>query len=159
MSPREGASIAIAATLVVATDARAVPVLLVPALTVFAVYRAYISERQRHERLEFLYEANRTLSLFAVFATGLALVRLTPGRWHALLGGVLIASVALSGYALLTKVFPATLAADETYARLRAPKLPPTSCEITRSCAGAMPSTAASSRFCRTAPPLPAWSV
>ena len=36
--------------------------LLVPALTVFAVYRAYISERQRHERLEFLYDANRTLS-------------------------------------------------------------------------------------------------
>ena len=46
----------------VATDPRAVPVLLVPALTVFAVYRAYISERQRHERLEFLYDANRTLS-------------------------------------------------------------------------------------------------
>ena len=56
------ASIAIAAALVVATDPRAVPVLLVPALTVFAVYRAYISERARHERLEFLYDANRTLS-------------------------------------------------------------------------------------------------
>ncbi|MDA0163784.1 EAL domain-containing protein [Solirubrobacter ginsenosidimutans] len=56
------ASIAIAAALVVATDPRAVPVLLVPALTVFAVYRAYIRERQRHERLEFLYDANRTLS-------------------------------------------------------------------------------------------------
>jgi diguanylate cyclase (GGDEF)-like protein len=56
------ASIAIAAALVVATDARAVPVLLIPALTVFAVYRAYVSERQRHEKLEFLYEANRTLS-------------------------------------------------------------------------------------------------
>src|SRR4051794_37916814 len=56
------ASIAIAAALVVATDARAVPVLLVPALTVFAVYRAYMSERARHERLEFLYDANRTLS-------------------------------------------------------------------------------------------------
>lgn len=49
------ASIAIAAALVVATDARAVPVLLVPALTVFAVYCAYVSERQRHEKLEFLY--------------------------------------------------------------------------------------------------------
>src|SRR5919202_539126 len=55
-------SLAIAAALVVATDPRAVPVLLVPALTVFAAYRAYISEHQRHERLEFLYEANRTLS-------------------------------------------------------------------------------------------------
>jgi diguanylate cyclase (GGDEF)-like protein len=56
------ASIAIGAALVVATDPRAVPVLLVPAFTVFAAYRAYISERQRHEKLEFLYEANRTLS-------------------------------------------------------------------------------------------------
>ena len=55
-------SIAIAAALVVSIDARAVPVLLVPALTVFVVYRAYVSERQRHEKLEFLYEANRALS-------------------------------------------------------------------------------------------------
>ena len=28
----------------------------------FGVYRAYISERQRHEKLEFLYEANRALT-------------------------------------------------------------------------------------------------
>src|SRR5829696_6556209 len=32
------------------------------AMTLFAAYRAYISEHQRHEKLEFLYEANRTLS-------------------------------------------------------------------------------------------------
>src|SRR3954451_24530067 len=56
------ASIAIGAALVVSTDPRAVPVLLVPSLTVFAAYRAYVSEHQRHEKLEFLYEANRTLS-------------------------------------------------------------------------------------------------
>jgi diguanylate cyclase (GGDEF)-like protein len=55
-------SIAIAAAIVISTDARAVPVLLVPALTVFVAYRAYAAERERHERLEFLYEANRTLS-------------------------------------------------------------------------------------------------
>jgi diguanylate cyclase (GGDEF)-like protein len=55
-------SIAIAAAIVVATDPRAVPVLLVPAVSVYALYRAYVSERQRHEQLEFLYEANRTLS-------------------------------------------------------------------------------------------------
>ena len=41
---------------------RALPLLLVPALTVFLAYRAYAAERQRHERLEFLYEATRTLS-------------------------------------------------------------------------------------------------
>jgi diguanylate cyclase (GGDEF)-like protein len=55
-------SIAIAAAIVISTDARAVPVLIVPALTVFVAYRAYAAERERHERLEFLYEANRTLS-------------------------------------------------------------------------------------------------
>ena len=55
-------SIAIAGALVISVDSRAVPILLVPALAVFLVYRAYISERQRHEKLEFLYEANRALS-------------------------------------------------------------------------------------------------
>src|SRR3954468_24540360 len=55
-------SIGIAAALVLATDARALPLLLVPALSAFAIYRAYVSERQRHEKLEFLYEANKTLS-------------------------------------------------------------------------------------------------
>ena len=44
------------------SDARAIPLLLVPAVTVFLAYRAYLMERQRHERLEFLYEATRTLS-------------------------------------------------------------------------------------------------
>ena len=55
-------SLAIAAALVVSIDARAVPVLLIPAATVFLLYRAYVSERQRHEKLEFLYEANRALA-------------------------------------------------------------------------------------------------
>ena len=55
-------SIAIAAAVLIATDARAVIVLLVPAAIVFGVYRAYVSERQRHEKLEFLYEANRALT-------------------------------------------------------------------------------------------------
>jgi diguanylate cyclase (GGDEF)-like protein len=31
-------------------------------VTLFAAYRAYLSERERHQRLEFLYEANRTLA-------------------------------------------------------------------------------------------------
>ena len=55
-------SIAIAAALMIAIDPRAIPVLLVPAAIVFAMYRAFVSERQRHEKLEFLYEANRTLT-------------------------------------------------------------------------------------------------
>ncbi len=55
-------SIAVAAAVLISTDPRSVVVLLVPAAIVFAVYRAYISERQRHEKLEFLYEANRALT-------------------------------------------------------------------------------------------------
>jgi diguanylate cyclase (GGDEF)-like protein len=55
-------SLALAGTIVVANDATAIPLLLIPALTVFLAYRAYLLERQRHERLEFLYEATRTLS-------------------------------------------------------------------------------------------------
>jgi tetratricopeptide (TPR) repeat protein len=65
-------------------------------------------------------ETNRTLSWLAVFAAGIALVRLAPRRWDALLGGVLLAGLVVSGYALATKVFP-SLDAQETYARLRAP--------------------------------------
>ncbi len=45
-----------------AADARALPLLIVPSGTLFAAYRAYMSERERHRRLEFLYEANRTLA-------------------------------------------------------------------------------------------------
>jgi diguanylate cyclase (GGDEF)-like protein len=55
-------SVAIAAAVVAAADARALPVLILPAIAVFLVYRAYVGERQRHEKLEFLYEANKTLS-------------------------------------------------------------------------------------------------
>jgi diguanylate cyclase (GGDEF)-like protein len=55
-------SLALAASIVLSFDARAIPLLLVPATTVFLAYRAYLLERQRHERLEFLYEATRTLS-------------------------------------------------------------------------------------------------
>jgi O-Antigen ligase/Tetratricopeptide repeat len=66
-------------------------------------------------------ESNRTFGYVAVFAGGIALARLAPGRWGALLGGVGAGCLIVCGWALLTKVFPASLAADETYARLREP--------------------------------------
>jgi diguanylate cyclase (GGDEF)-like protein len=55
-------SIAIAAAVLISTDARAALLLLVPAGIVFGVYRAYVTERQQHEKLEFLYESNRALT-------------------------------------------------------------------------------------------------
>jgi diguanylate cyclase (GGDEF)-like protein len=55
-------SLALAGVTILLTDARAFPLLIVPVVTVFLAYRAYLLERQRHERLEFLYETTRTLS-------------------------------------------------------------------------------------------------
>ena len=56
------ASLGLAGAVIVAYDVRALPLLVVPLVTVFLAYRAYATERQRHESLEFLYETTRTLS-------------------------------------------------------------------------------------------------
>jgi diguanylate cyclase (GGDEF)-like protein len=56
------ASLGLCGAVITAMDPHALPLLLIPASTLFAAYRAYLSERERHQRLEFLYEANRTLA-------------------------------------------------------------------------------------------------
>ena len=66
-------------------------------------------------------EANRTFSYLAAFAGTMALARLAPRQWAAVLYGIVIACVVVSAWALLTKVFPGLLSEDELYARLRAP--------------------------------------
>jgi hypothetical protein len=66
-------------------------------------------------------EANRTLAYMAVFAAAIALAHTVPQRWSALLGAITLAAVAMSAYALLTKVMPGDLNPDEVYARLREP--------------------------------------
>jgi tetratricopeptide (TPR) repeat protein len=66
-------------------------------------------------------EANRTLTYAAVFAATIATVRALPDRWGAVLGGVALAGLVVSGYALATKVFPGALDPDAIYARLRPP--------------------------------------
>jgi hypothetical protein len=66
-------------------------------------------------------EANRTFAYLSAFAGTMALARIAPGRWSAVLGGIAISSVVICGWALLTKVFPGALAEEEIYARLRAP--------------------------------------
>jgi hypothetical protein len=55
-------SIGLCGTVIMAADPRALPLLVVPAATMFAVYRAYLSERERRTRLALLYEGNRTLT-------------------------------------------------------------------------------------------------
>jgi tetratricopeptide (TPR) repeat protein len=66
-------------------------------------------------------ETNRTLAYVAVFASGIGAVRIARERWASILAGVLLALLAISLWGLATKVAPAWLAADETYARLREP--------------------------------------
>jgi len=66
-------------------------------------------------------ETNRTLAYLGAFAAGIAAVRLVPGRWEAVLYGVLLALVVVSLYGLATKVAPGWLAEDEIHARLREP--------------------------------------
>jgi hypothetical protein len=65
--------------------------------------------------------ANQMLSYLAAFAAGAALARLAPGRWPVLVGAIALLAAALSGWALLAKVFPATLAPDNISGRLQAP--------------------------------------
>jgi hypothetical protein len=66
-------------------------------------------------------EANRTVAWLAVFAGGVVLVRLGGAWWNAALGAITAATAAICMWAILTKIFPGTLAADEIYARLREP--------------------------------------
>ena len=66
-------------------------------------------------------ETNRTLTYAAVFAAAVALAHSVPGRWSVVLGAITLSAIAISAYAVLTKVFPGALNPDETYARLREP--------------------------------------
>ncbi len=66
-------------------------------------------------------ETSRTLAYLATFGAGLALVRLAPERWGAIIDATIVAAAVVSVYALLTKVFPTSLNPDETFARLREP--------------------------------------
>jgi hypothetical protein len=66
-------------------------------------------------------DAGRMLAYSGVFAGAIALAWIAPGGWRALLGGTILAAVVLCGYALLTKVLPDQLDANDVYARLQEP--------------------------------------
>jgi hypothetical protein len=66
-------------------------------------------------------EGSRTLAYAFAFVGAVALVRLAPGRWPSVLVGVMLAGLAVSAYALATRVFPGALSPNEVYARLREP--------------------------------------
>jgi diguanylate cyclase (GGDEF)-like protein len=54
-------SLALLAVMVLWVDLRSIVLLIVPILVVFVAYRAYVREREKHERLELLYESSRLL--------------------------------------------------------------------------------------------------
>ncbi len=66
-------------------------------------------------------EGSRTLAYAFAFLGAVALVRLAPGHWPSVLVGIMLAGLAVSAYALATRVFPGALSPDEVYARLREP--------------------------------------
>ena len=66
-------------------------------------------------------EANLTFAYAATLGAGIALVRLAPGRWRGMAGGVLAATLIVSAAGLVTKVFPASFTPADAFARLREP--------------------------------------
>lgn len=66
-------------------------------------------------------ETNRTLSYLAAFGGAIALARLFPERWSVVLGAIALFATVVCGYALLVKVFPASLDPQQTLGRLVAP--------------------------------------
>jgi O-Antigen ligase len=94
-----------------------------PAVGLFAAFTAYAA-------LSILWSvqpdwswfgANQLLSYVAAFAGAVALARIVPRRWPALVGAVATAAAVLCLWALLAKVFPTTLAPANLYGRLLAP--------------------------------------
>jgi hypothetical protein len=66
-------------------------------------------------------EFNRTLAYLATFGAGVALARMLPGAWGALVGATLVAPPWCRSTPWRPKVFPATLNPGEVEARLREP--------------------------------------
>ena len=65
--------------------------------------------------------AAQILAYLAAFAGAGALARLYWERWPAVVGAMAAAAVVVSGYALLVKVFPASLDAGDALGRLQSP--------------------------------------
>jgi hypothetical protein len=66
-------------------------------------------------------EANRMLAYLGALGAAIALVRLRPAGWRAVIAAIALFSVGLSAWALLGKVFPAAFDAGALFGRLQAP--------------------------------------
>jgi hypothetical protein len=94
-----------------------------PAVAIFAAFTAFaaLSIAWSVQPDWSWFGANQLLSYLSAFAGAVALGRLAPGRWPAVVGGVATAATALCAYSLLAKVFPSTLASTNVYGRVLAP--------------------------------------
>jgi hypothetical protein len=94
-----------------------------PAVAIFAVFTAFaaLSIAWSQQPDWSWFGANQLLAYLSAFAGAVALGRLAPRRWPALVGGLATAITALCIYSLLAKVFPSTLAPSNYYGRLLAP--------------------------------------
>ncbi len=66
-------------------------------------------------------DAGRMLSYCGVLAAAVAIAWIAPSGWRALLGGIVLGAAVVCGYAVLTKVLPDRLDANDIYARLQEP--------------------------------------
>jgi tetratricopeptide (TPR) repeat protein len=66
-------------------------------------------------------EANRTLAYLAVFAAAIGAARLARNGWVVLLRALLVAIAVIAAYALASRIWPASIAPDDLYARLAQP--------------------------------------
>ena len=116
-----GAGVVVAVAVILAPDGTSTyglwPVALLVAFTILTSLSVVWSVQPNDSWLE----SGRMLAYTGVFGASVALVRLAPGRWPAVLGGLTLAAVIVCSYALATKIFPGTLAPSNTYARLEEP--------------------------------------
>ncbi len=66
-------------------------------------------------------DAGRLLAYAAIFAATVVVVRLVPERWPAILGGIVLSSVVICSYVLMTKSLPGHFPGANGYARLYEP--------------------------------------
>jgi diguanylate cyclase (GGDEF)-like protein len=96
-------SLALLAVTILWIEPVALALLAVPLITLFVAYRAYVSEREKHERLELLYQSSRILQHSPELDRALvALLDHARDMFRAELAEVLLESVGESGQGLRT---------------------------------------------------------
>jgi diguanylate cyclase (GGDEF)-like protein len=97
-------SLALLAVSIIWIHTLAIWLLVVPVATLFVAYRAYVSEREKHERLELLYESSRILQNAAELDRGLvALLEHTRDMFRAELAEIVLYPRDESGDGLRTR--------------------------------------------------------